>query len=46
MMNGYLDRLPMKNEEGEIIKIEPEEVVRLSEKVSQLAKWAMSGSSI
>lgn len=38
MINGYLDRFTIKNDAGEKLKLEPEDVIRLSVKASTLAK--------
>jgi hypothetical protein len=45
MINGYLDRFTIKNDEGEKIKLEPEDVVRLSVKATAMAKIAMATAS-
>lgn len=45
MINGYLDRFTIKNEAGEKLKLEPEDVVRLSVKASALAKISMASTS-
>ena len=45
MINGYLDKFTLKNEAGEKVKLEPEDVVRLSVKASAMAKVAMGASN-
>jgi len=45
MINGYLDKFTLKNEAGEKVRLEPEDVVRLSVKASKLAKVAMGASN-
>jgi hypothetical protein len=45
MINGYLDRFTIKNDEGEKLKLEPEDVVRLSVKATAMAKIAMATAS-
>jgi hypothetical protein len=45
VINGYLDRFTIKNDAGEKIKLEPEDVVRLSVKATATAKIAMATAS-
>ncbi|MEY3404881.1 MAG: hypothetical protein RL161_311, partial [Bacteroidota bacterium] len=42
---GYLDRITIKGEDGEKMKIKPEEIVRVLIKASGLAKLSMLASS-
>lgn len=49
LVNGYLDKVTIKNESGEKLKLKPEDMVRLQIKAAGAAKIAMlvsSGSSI
>lgn len=45
LISGYLDKFTLKNEAGEKMKLEPEDVVRLSVNASRLAKVAMGASN-
>lgn len=45
LINGYLDRFTIKNEAGEKLKLEPEDVIRLSVKASATAKISMAATS-
>lgn len=45
LINGYLDRFTIKNEAGEKLKLEPEDVIRLSVRASATAKITMAATS-
>lgn len=45
LINGYLDRFTIKSEAGEKLKLEPEDVIRLSVKASATAKISMAATS-
>ncbi|MEO9802557.1 MAG: hypothetical protein ABJF04_04880 [Reichenbachiella sp.] len=45
VINGYLNKITIKKEDGTKIKLEPENVKRLSVKISKLAKLSMMAES-
>ncbi|MBX2963107.1 MAG: hypothetical protein KF687_11395 [Cyclobacteriaceae bacterium] len=45
LVNGYLNNITVKNENGEKLKFKPEDVVRVSVKASTLAKMTMLAES-
>lgn len=45
LISGYLDKITIKGEDGEKLKLKPEEIIRLRIKASNMAKMAMITSS-